>query len=101
MVFLIGYLIGATLVSYALLRFWEFVFKGLSTRTSVRLAASTFLAYVSATTLAAFGMADGGPPAYAAAALSYAIPAVVAGLIEAVRLNQETAKIPKPKDNDQ
>lgn len=79
-------MLAAVIPCYLLLRLFQWMLKKPVAGWEMRLVIASVLAYVGVVALGAWGMADGGPLQYQAAALGYAIPTVLAGLIEAVRL---------------
>ena len=95
---IIGYLVGATIAIVLLSWLWEWaLFKRVLDDPANGKVASTATAWLTAGTLAGFGMADGGP-FHTVAYLIYLIPAIGVGIWgyrRGVALRQENA----PKDN--
>lgn len=80
-----GFILGGIVVVYLLIRLWQRMLIRVPMLWAMRVAIATLLAFATATLLAGFGLANGGPPVFAEAALLYLIPAAVAFLIETLR----------------
>lgn len=77
----IGYIIGCLIAIYALASLWEWaLFKRISDNPITGKVSSVVAAWLTGSTLAGFGMADGGPFAWSAF-LTYLIPAIPVGFL--------------------
>lgn len=87
-----GFILGGTVTTYLLIRLWQWILKKIPAEWPIRLVISVALAFTTATILGGLGMANGGPPVFGAAAQTYLIPVIIAGLIEAVRLYRKSSQ---------
>ncbi|WP_341712064.1 hypothetical protein [Erythrobacter sp.] len=85
MAFTLGAIVGGTIAIYLLYALWEWaLFKRVMNDPLAGKVASVASAYVTGSTLAGFGGADGGPYYWGAFA-DYLIPALIVGALAAKR----------------